>query len=182
MTNHKKIQTIVFVALFAALTFCGTMIKIPLPTGMFIHFGNTVVLLAVLLLGYWRGALAGGIGFALFDILNGYASEAPIYFVECFVVGAAAYFGFWLFKKDPTKIYQIITIAFFAGIAKFIASVIEATMMSMIAGADLKPAFMASIISMPATVINIVSTIIITSLLYFPLKSAMKGILHKQTI
>ncbi|MEG0629009.1 MAG: ECF transporter S component, partial [Enterococcus sp.] len=51
MTNDKKIQNLVLIALFAALTLIGTMIKIPLPTGAFIHFGNAVVLLAVLLVG-----------------------------------------------------------------------------------------------------------------------------------
>lgn len=63
MNSDKRIQNLVLVALFAALTLMGTMIKIPLPTGAFIHFGNSVVLLAVLLVGYWQGALAGGIGF-----------------------------------------------------------------------------------------------------------------------
>lgn len=65
MNSDKRIQNLVLVALFAALTLMGTMIKIPLPTGAFIHFGNSVVLLAVLLVGYWQGALAGGIGFCL---------------------------------------------------------------------------------------------------------------------
>lgn len=86
MNSDKRIQNLVLVALFAALTLMGTMIKIPLPTGAFIHFGNSVVLLAVLLVGYWQGALAGGIGFFVFDILNGFAAEAPYFLVESFVV------------------------------------------------------------------------------------------------
>jgi hypothetical protein len=45
MKTDKRIQNLVLIALFAALTFIGTMIKIPLPTGAFIHFGNAVVLL-----------------------------------------------------------------------------------------------------------------------------------------
>ena len=58
MKSNKRIQNLVLIALFAALTLMGTMIKIPLPTGAFLHFGNAVVLLAVLLIGYWQGALA----------------------------------------------------------------------------------------------------------------------------
>ena len=88
--NDHRIRSIVFVALFTALTVIGTMIKIPLPTGAFVHLGNAVLLLAVLLLGYVKGSLAGGLGFAIFDLLNGYATEAPYFILESFIVGAFA--------------------------------------------------------------------------------------------
>jgi uncharacterized membrane protein len=182
MKTDKRIQNLVLIALFAALTFIGTMIKIPLPTGAFIHFGNAVVLLGVLLIGYWQGSLAGGIGFFIFDILNGFATEAPYFLIESFVVGAAAYVVFLLFKKKPTHVYQIILIGISAGIAKFIMSVIKATVMGLIAGAQLKPAFFAAIATMPATVINIFSTILIVSLVFFALRRAMQMIFHNQPI
>jgi uncharacterized membrane protein len=60
MKSNKRIQNLVLIALFAALTLMGTMIKIPLPTGAFLHFGNAVVLLAVLLarsLSWWNWLL-----------------------------------------------------------------------------------------------------------------------------
>ena len=173
MNSDKRIQNLVLVALFAALTLMGTMIKIPLPTGAFIHFGNSVVLLAVLL---------GGIGFFVFDILNGFAAEAPYFLVESFVVGAAAYVAFSIFKRKPTRIWQVIIIGICAGIAKFVMSVIKATVMAMIAGAQLKPAFFAALATMPATVINIFSTILIVSLVYFPLRRAMQLIFHNQPV
>ncbi|WP_159723308.1 ECF transporter S component [Enterococcus sp. CSURQ0835] len=176
MKNDQKVQTLVLIALFAALTFSGTMIKIPLPTGAFIHFGNAVVLLAVLLIGYWQGALAGGIGFFVFDLLNGYATEAPYFLVESFIVGGAAYLAILLFKKKITKVSQVVVVGIAAGIAKFVMSVIKATVMGIIAGAQVKPAFWAALATMPATVINIFSTIIIVSIVYFPLKKAMRAI------
>ena len=182
MNSDKRIQNLVLIALFAALTFIGTMIKIPLPTGAFIHFGNAVVLLAVLLIGYWQGSLAGGIGFFIFDIMNGFASEAPYFLIESFVVGAAAYAAFAIFKRKPSRVYQIIVIGIFAGIAKFIMSAIKVTVMGMIAGAQLKPAFFAAIATMPATVINIFSTILIVSLVFFPLRRAMQLIFHNQPV
>ncbi|MGL9730025.1 ECF transporter S component [Enterococcus sp. DIV0756] len=182
MNSDKRIQNLVLVALFAALTLMGTMIKIPLPTGAFIHFGNSVVLLAVLLVSYWQGALAGGLGFFIFDILNGFAAEAPYFLVESFVVGAAAYAAFSLFKHKPTRIHQVVVIGFCAGVAKFIMSVIKATIMAMIAGAQLKPAFFAALATMPATIINIFSTILIVSLVYFPLRRAMQLIFHNQPV
>lgn len=179
MKSDQKIQTIVLIALFAALTFSGTMIKIPLPTGAFIHFGNAVVLLAVLLIGYWRGALAGGLGFFIFDLLNGYATEAPYFLVESFVVGGAAFLGILLFKKKITNVGQLVVIGAMAGVAKFVMSVIKATVMGMLAGAQTGPAFWAALATMPATVINIFSTTIIVSLIYFPLKKAMGTIFHR---
>ncbi|GCF92614.1 membrane protein [Enterococcus florum] len=180
MTNNRRVQNIVLIALFTALTFSGTMIKIPLPTGAFIHFGNAMVLLAVLLVGYWQGALAGGLGFFIFDILNGFAAEAPYFLVESFVVGAAAYAGFLIFHKKPTHASQIMLIGVMAGIAKFIMSVIKATVMAVIAGADVEPAFFAALATMPATVINIFSTIFIVTLVFFPLRRAMHLIFHNQ--
>lgn len=69
MKKTSSIHSIALIAVFIALTFLGTMIKIPLPTGEFVHLGNIVVLLAILFIGYLKGALAGGIGFALFDLL-----------------------------------------------------------------------------------------------------------------
>ena len=73
-------------------------------------------------------------------------------------------------------------IGIFAGIAKFIMSVIKVTVMGMIAGAQLKPAFFAAIATMPATVINIFSTILIVSLVFFPLRRAMQLIFHNQPV
>jgi len=47
MRRFSTIESVVFVGLFAALTVIGTMIKIPLPTGAFVHMGNAVLLLSV---------------------------------------------------------------------------------------------------------------------------------------
>jgi uncharacterized membrane protein len=97
MTRMSSIKSVLFVAMFAAMTVIGTMIKIPMPTGAFVHLGNAVLLLAVLLLGYKKGSLAGGLGFFLFDLLNGYLTEAPYFFFESFIVGGFAFAGFLLF-------------------------------------------------------------------------------------
>lgn len=182
MNKKNSPQQIIFIALFAALTIIGTMLKIPLPTGAFIHFGNSVVLLAVLLLGYWQGSLAGGLGFFIFDLLNGYATEAPYFLVESFVVGAFAYLGLALFKKNPTHTYQITVIALLAGSAKFVMSVLKATVMGWIAGADWTAAFLAALASMPATIFNIITTTLLVTLIYFPLKKAFNGIAQRQFI
>lgn len=79
MTRTPSIKPFLFVALIAAMTLIGTMIKIPMPTGAFVHLGNPVLLLAILLLDYMKDSLAGGLSLMLFDLLNGYLTEAPYF-------------------------------------------------------------------------------------------------------
>lgn len=78
-----------------------------------------------------------------------------------------------LFKKRPTKIWQIVVIAFGTGIAKIIMTQIKNTVMLLIVGSDFTSAFAAALTKLPATLINTATTIVIVTLLYFPLKQAM---------
>ncbi|MBM7708516.1 ECF transporter S component [Enterococcus lemanii] len=170
MEKNNTIHQITYIAVFAALTVIGTMIKIPMPTGAFAHLGNSVLLLAVLLLGYTRGALAGGLGFAIFDLLNGYAAEAPYFLFESFIVGAFAYGAFLLFRKDPTKIWQIVCIGMVTGVGKIMMTQLKNTVKLFYLGSDWTTAFIAASAKLPATFINVFTTIIIVAFLYFPLK------------
>lgn len=171
--RNGKIQRIVLVALFTALTVIGTMIKIPLPTGAFVHLGNAVLLIAVLLLGYSNGSLAGGLGFAIFDLLNGYATEAPYFILESFVVGAAAYGAFRLFKKKPQHVWQLIVIGVVTGLAKLLMTQGKNTVMLWYLGSSFSSAWAAALLKLPATIINVSVTILLVAILYFPLKKAM---------
>lgn len=170
MEKNNTIHQITYIAVFAALTVIGTMIKIPMPTGAFAHLGNSVLLLAVLLLGYTRGALAGGLGFAIFDLLNGYAAEAPYFLFESFIVGAFAYGAFLLFRKDPTKIWQVVCIGMVTGVGKIMMTQLKNTVKLFYLGSDWTTAFIAASAKLPATFINVFTTIIIVAFLYFPLK------------
>lgn len=170
MVRENSARAIVFVALFAALTVIGTMIKIPMPTGAFVHLGNAVLLLAVLLLGYTKGSLAGGLGFMIFDILNGYAAEAPYFLLESFVVGAFAYGGFLLYKKNPTHIWQLIVIGCLTGVGKLVMTQLKNTILLYFLGNDWATAFLAAAVKLPASLINVLTTIVIVALLYFPLQ------------
>lgn len=75
--NIKKMTT---TALFMALTCIATMIiKLPTPgTGGYVHLGDAFVILSGILLGPVYGAIAGGIGSALADLLGGYFIYVPI--------------------------------------------------------------------------------------------------------
>lgn len=174
MIKQHSVRDIVFVALFAALTVVGTMIKIPMPTGAFAHLGNAILVLAVLLLGYSKGALAGGLGFMIFDILNGYAAEAPYFLFESFIVGGFVYGGFLLYKKKPQHVWHLVVISSLAGIGKLLMTQIKNTVLLLFLGNDLHMAFMAAAFKLPASLINVVTTILIVALLYFPLKRIWK--------
>lgn len=79
MTDNK-IKKLTTSALFMALTCIATMIiKLPTPgTGGYVHLGDAFVILSGILLGPLYGAVAGGIGSALADLLGGYFIYVPI--------------------------------------------------------------------------------------------------------
>lgn len=179
MKKGTAIHDLVMVALFTALTVIATTIKIPLPTGAFVHLGNAVLLLAVLLLGYKKGALAGGMGFAIFDVMNGFASEAPYFFLESFIVGGAAYLTVLAFHKDLRNIYQVLLVGAVTGIAKIVMTQIKNTVLLMIMGSPLNLAFSGALAKLPATLINVTITLLVVSIVYFPLKKSMSIIFHR---
>ncbi|MEZ0344964.1 MAG: ECF transporter S component [Infirmifilum sp.] len=83
-------------SIMAALTTVATIIvQVPVPeTHGYINLGDTMVMLSGVLFGPLTGALAGGIGSALADILSGYPGWAPFTLVikglEGLVVGLLA--------------------------------------------------------------------------------------------
>ena len=68
-------------------------IKIPVPfTQGYVHLGDSMIFLSVLVLGKKYGSIASGIGSALGDVIGGYAYYAPwtllIKFFMAFIMGA----------------------------------------------------------------------------------------------
>ncbi len=83
-------------ALFVALTTVATLvIRIPIPaTKGYFNLGDSLIFTSALLFGANMGAVAGGLGSALADILGGYSYWAPLTLVikgiEGYVVGRIA--------------------------------------------------------------------------------------------
>ena len=76
--TYDRTKLLVMTALFAALGYVATrVLMVPSPTGGYMNLGDTVVLLGAYLLGPVCGAVAGGIGPALADLLSGYAIYVP---------------------------------------------------------------------------------------------------------
>ena len=79
MSGTEKTNKLVMTALMMCLIILATMIfKVPIPfTQGYVHLGDAMIFLSVLLLGWKYGALAAGVGSALGDILGGFAVWAP---------------------------------------------------------------------------------------------------------
>lgn len=106
MTENKdKTTRIILTGLMMAMIVVATiLIIIPVPFGNgYIHLGDTMIFLSVLILGWKYGAVAAGVGSALADILVGYAIWAPW---TLFVKGImAAVMGLFIMKamKKPGR-------------------------------------------------------------------------------
>ncbi|MCI2057854.1 MAG: ECF transporter S component [Oscillibacter sp.] len=88
---QDRTKLVVMTGLLAALTCVATMvIKIGTPTGGYLNLGDTTVLLGACLLGPVYGAVAGGVGSAMADLLNGYVAWMPATLVIKAVMALAA--------------------------------------------------------------------------------------------
>ena len=82
--QHEKTKELAMTALMTALIFTATyIIKIPNPaTGGYTHMGDCMIFLGVMVLGRKQGALAGGLGGALSDLLSG----AAVWVLPTFII------------------------------------------------------------------------------------------------
>lgn len=79
MNTNNKTTTIVMAALMIAIITVSIMfIKVPIPlTQGYVHLGDAMIFMAVIILGWKNGAIAAAIGAALGDILGGFPVWAP---------------------------------------------------------------------------------------------------------
>lgn len=79
MNRSEKTWNLVLAAMMVCLVMVATFfIRIPSPfTHGYLHLGDAMVFMSVLVLGRNRGSLAAGLGSALADVLGGYAAYAP---------------------------------------------------------------------------------------------------------
>ena len=99
---NNTTQELVVTALMIALTYVATwLINIRLPlvgSGGLVHLGNVPLFVAAMLFGKKTGALAGGIGMGLFDLLSGWTAWAPFTLV---IVGLMGFETGWFAEKSP---------------------------------------------------------------------------------
>ena len=86
-----KVKLLVMTGVFAAMACAATMVLVvPSPTGGYMNLGDTIVLLGAYLLGPVYGAIAGGVGSAMADLLAGYAMYVPATLIIKALMGLAA--------------------------------------------------------------------------------------------
>lgn len=90
--DDRNTQMLVITALMICLVVLGTILfRIPIPmTRGYIHLGDAMIYLAVLLLGRKYGSAAGCLGSALGDILGGFGFWAPFTLVIKFAMAFTA--------------------------------------------------------------------------------------------
>lgn len=109
MSKQKEaLYKIVLTALFSALCFIGVLIRVPLPTGAFVHLGNMICILAALLLGGIYGGIAGSLGMGLFDLTHGYLGAGLLRtFLLKFFMGLIAGLVFKLILKKKINVKKL---------------------------------------------------------------------------
>ena len=118
----SNIRFITITALFIALTYVFTaFINIRLPitaNGGLIHLGNVPLFICAIIFGKKSGAIAGGVGMGLFDLLSGWTAWAPFTLaiaVACVIKVAGYYiaegiiYGNWIapVTSIPGNLVQI---------------------------------------------------------------------------
>jgi uncharacterized membrane protein len=88
---HNKTLDMVISAFLIALVFVATRfiyIRLPISiNGGLIHLGTGMLIIASIVFGGKKGAIAGAFGMAIFDVLSGWAAWAPFTFVIRGVMG-----------------------------------------------------------------------------------------------
>lgn len=116
--RDTDVKSITRTAIMAALVFLATyVIKIPAPDG-YTHLGDCFIFVAVLILGSKRGALAGGLGAALADLMGGYAQWIlPTFFIKGIM---ALIMGFITYRLFPKLRFGWLIGAFVGGVAQVV--------------------------------------------------------------
>jgi len=92
----KNYLVLILAGIVAASTY---LVRVPVPvSGGYFNFGDIAVVFCGLYLGKTRGAIAGGVGSAIADLIGGYFIFIPVTLVakglEAFIAGSLA-------KKNP---------------------------------------------------------------------------------
>lgn len=108
----NQTKQLVYAALGIALVFvCTVFVNVRLPiaaNGGLIHLGNVPLFIIAILYGRWLGALAGGLGMALFDVVGGWFLWAPFTLV---IVGLMGYTVGAICEKNQSLTAYVLALA-----------------------------------------------------------------------
>ena len=165
--KNDNTRELVELSLYAALIIVSVQfIRIPFGP-QFVHLGNALVVIAVLIFGARKGALVATVGLGLFDIFNGYAAEVWITILESLIVCYVLYLVFEKLLKSNDKMTNIIIIGVIAAVTKIILNFVKYTIInSVVAALPLNAAMVLALTKIGGTFGTSVVTIIAVPLLY----------------
>ncbi|MDK2896589.1 MAG: hypothetical protein PWP04_709 [Candidatus Atribacteria bacterium] len=161
----EQTRTLTYSAMATALVAVATMsLQIPIPqTRGYINLGDTLIFVFALLWGARVGAIAGGLGSALADILTGYAHWAPftliIKGIEGLLVGLSR-------EKKPLQRLLFLALAGLEMVGGYF-----------LAGTLLYGAG-AALVEIPGNLVQAGSAVLLSSLLVYAVRKAEKSIVN----
>lgn len=160
----NKTKNLVITALMTAMTCIATMIvKIPSPTGGYIHLGDGLVLLSGILLGPIAGSLAAGLGSMLADILSSYAIYAPATFL---IKALAALIGSLVFHILSKGIHKTRVKPLFVILAGIIGGIIVTAGYFIFEAAFMGMGVGTALLNIPFNIVQNLFGIIVSTFLY----------------
>lgn len=149
------------------------MIRIPMPSAIsntFVHPGNALVILAVLFMGFKKGAISALLGLAIFDITSGYLPVVWLTLLENFIVLLVVESLYrYVFDYD-NRMRNIITIGIIGAITKIVVIFCKYILQQLILGSVMGAAVASAITAMPASMFTGLITAVLVPLLYWPIK------------
>lgn len=168
--SKSNIQFLVVTAIFIALTYLFTaFINVRLPiaaNGGLIHLGNVPLFIGAIIFGKKTGAIAGGVGMGLFDLLSGWTMWAPFTFV---IVAIMGYVVGLITEKPSHQKFRWYVVAIGAALAIKIVGYYIAEMI-------LYHSLVAPVASIPGNVVQIVVAAVIVLIIISPLNVAAKKV------
>ena len=170
-TSSAKVRDLCITAICIVLVYVFTaMVSITFPgagDGSLMHMGNIPLFIAAILFGRKTGALAGGIGMALFDLLSPFAVWAHFTLV---IVGVMGYAVGAIAEKHRAIGWYVL--------AMLLACAVKVGGYY-VAEAILYGNWIAPVISIPGNIIQVAVGAVVTLLVIQPLRSAADKALHR---
>ncbi|MEI4322200.1 ECF transporter S component [Streptococcus suis] len=173
--KQNQLRQLTEVSLFAALI-CVVVFFIRIPFGcQFVHLGNALVVVGVLIFGSKKGALAASLGLGIFDLLSGYASVAWITILESLIVCFVLHLFYEKFLQANDSLSNIMLVGIVAALTKIILNLLKYTLTgSLVGGLTPSASFLAALGRILGTYGTAITTIIAVPILYQVCKKLYK--------
>lgn len=180
---YFSVMRLSVIGLMAAMVFVTTMylrIDIPTPLGKtMLHFGNVMCILSGLLFGGMTGGLAAGLGSAIFDLMD--PTFAPEFWITFLMKFAMAFIAGMMMRRarreggEPSRLSVSIA-AVTAAVGYFVLYITKTILWNrFVLGAEWGAVWTTVATKATVSLVNAVAASIISVLLYFALRPALKA-------